>query len=363
MKKKALYISKYIDDTTTVGYRYTNILKYASDFLDIDILDLAFNKDRFPFLSKILNKLFVYPDIYYFNLYKYKRQIKKKLFQNKFDLAIIEVQPFSFLSIASFIKKCQPGLKVIVDMNDPLTANVSYLHDNFFHRNFILWYEKRHLKNIDILIVLNEEIKNYYHQIYNFLKHIVVLEQGTNHGSFKSDVTKTNRKLELIYAGMLYKKVREPFKLYDAINKYSGGIRLSVYGSFKKKFLPPVNERYFYGGLVDKAVLQAKFSDADVIIFIDNFFGLQIPGKILEILDSDKPILFIYEKDKSPTLKYIKDYEGVYISKNDSEEILKQLEIIALMKNRKFNRDLTKYYWVNLIKNIFLSNPDILNFN
>jgi hypothetical protein len=327
--------------------------------LDIDLLDFTSTKKKLNLFNKIINKLFIYPDSDYFNLGNYKRQIEKKLIKNKYDLVVIGVLPFSFLSLVSFIKRKQPDLEIIVDITDPLTANVSYINDTFFHKIFILLYEKKHFINVTTLIVLNEEIKKYYHNAYSFLKNIIVLEQGTNPLSYNRIGSEITNKLELIYAGMLYKKIREPFRLYDAINQYSGDIRLSVYGSFKKIFLPPVNERFFYGGFVDKAVLPAKFSDADVIIFIDNFFGLQIPGKILEILDSDKPILFIYENDKSPTLKYIKNQEGVYISKNTPEEIIKQLDKIETVKDRKYSRDITQYYWVNLVKNLFLLNHDI----
>lgn len=360
MRKKTLYITNYKDGTTTVGYRFLNILKYSAAFLDIDVLDIP-SKNQFSFFGKILNKLFIYPDIFYFSLYKYKNEIRKRLNEYKYDLVIIEIQPFSFLSLATYIKKLNPEIKVVIDLNDPLTANVSYINDGIVHKRFISWYEKRHFINLDILIVLNEEIKSYYYQKYSFVKDIIILEQGMNPSSYNSGVKVKNHKLEVIYAGMLYSKVREPFSLYEAVGTYDGNIRLSVYGSFKKIFKPPNSERFYCGGFIDKEVLEERTTKADIVVFIDNFWGIQIPGKILEILETEKPILYIYENSESPTLKYIKNQAGIYYAKNDTEEIVKQLTNISTGENHYFKRDLTMYYWENLIKNLFLSNPNLLN--
>jgi hypothetical protein len=354
MKKKVLYITNSTNECCTLGYRHSNIIKHCDSLLNIDLLNFEFTKSKFTFFKRILNKLFIYPDFYYFNLLRYKRQIQYKLIQNQYDLAFVGVVPFSFLSLVSFIKKKQPNLKVIVDMTDPLTANNSYIHDTFFHNKFISWYEKKHFKNIDILIVLNEEIKNYYHLKYDSIKSIIVLEQGINLSSFENHVKNINNKLEVIYAGMLYKNIREPFELYDAINNYSGSIRLSVFGGFKKMFLPPINERFYYGGLVDKNVTNKKTLEADIIVFLDNFYGIQIPGKILECLATNKPLLFIYENEQSPTLKYVNNYEGIFYSKNDSKEIIRQLNIMSKYINVIFKRDITKYDWEILIKESFL---------
>jgi len=288
-------------------------------------------------------------------MFKYKRQIKKRIFKNHYDFAFIGILPFSFLSLASYIKKINPKIKVIVDMKEPLTANASYFKDTIIHKKFILSFEKKHAKNIDFLIVLNQEIKDYYRNKYLFLKNIIVLEQGTE--PFLNPTIKIkNDKIELIYAGMFYKKLREPFILYEAIDQYVGNIRLSVFGTFKKRFLPPLNERFYYGGMVDRCYLNDRVANADIIVFLDNFFGLQIPGKVLESLASNKPILFIYKNEFSPTFKYVKEYEGVFYTRNDAFEIIKQIENIIKYNFHEYNRDISKYYWKNLVKNKFMFN-------
>lgn len=356
MNKRVLYITNSINEINTLGYRHSNILKHLTSYFNIDLLNFEFTKREKTIFKTILNKLFTYPDIYYFNLFRYKRQIRNKLAHNNYDLVIIGVLPFSFLILASFIKKEQSSAKVIVDMTDPLTANVSYINHKYFHKYFINCYEKKHFKNIDTLIVLNEEIKNYYHDKYKFLKNIIVLEQGTNPVSLKKCDIKKSSKLELIYSGMFYKEIREPFKLYDAVILYPGEIRLSIYGSFKKIFLPPISDRFYYYGMVDKEEINKKTQEADIIVFIDNFFGLQVPGKILDCLATENPILFIYENEHSPTLKYVQDSDGVFFAKNNSNNIREQIDLITKSNNLKYKREISKYYWENLVKNVFLPN-------
>ena len=105
MKKRVLYITISTDDGTAFGYRHSNLIKHSSAFLDIDLLDFAITKRRKNIFYKILNKLYVYPDIEFFNLWKYKIQIKNKLINNQYDLILIGVLPFSFLSLVSLLKK------------------------------------------------------------------------------------------------------------------------------------------------------------------------------------------------------------------------------------------------------------------
>lgn len=359
MNKRVLYITISTNDSNTLGYRHSNILKYISEFFIIDLLNFEFTKRKYTIFKKILNRLYIYPDRFFFNLIYYKKQIRKRLIQNHYDLIIIGVHPFSFLSLATFTKKQQPDLHVIVDMTDPLTANVSYIDDFYIHEKFIGWYEKKHFQNIDTLIVLNEEIKEFYKKKYYSLKKIIVLEQGTDPSVSLESKEKNNNKLELIYAGIFYEKIREPYKLYEAINIFSGEIRLSVFGGLKKVFLPPLNERFYFGSRITKELANKKTNEADIIVFIDNYKGIQIPGKLFDCLATKKPILFIYENEHSPTLKYLKEYKGIFYTKNDSDQIVEKLNEISLNIKKKYSRDISKYYWENLVKyrlipNLFL---------
>jgi hypothetical protein len=77
---------------------------------------------------------------------------------------------------------------------------------------------------------------------------------------------------------------------------------------------------------------------------------LQVPGKLIEIMSFDKPILFIYQNDNSPSFNYIKDQPGIFITKNNVLEIKKTINLIIETKNKNWKRDIRKYYWENLFK-------------
>jgi hypothetical protein len=350
--EKILYITNSINENNQLGYRHSNILNILKRSIEIDIVNFEFTKDRITLFKKVINKIFIFPDVYHLYSTKYKKEIRSKIEKNCYESIVISVLPHSFLSLASFIRKLNPKLKIIVDMTDPLSINVTYLSYWLIYRLYIKCYERRQLRSVDRLIVLNESIKQYYIENYPSLEEVIVLEQGTNANEYKvnSSFIKNGERLELVYAGMLYTKLREPFDLYEAIANCAFPIRLSVYGSFKKRFLPPVTDRFYYGGLVDKELLRTKINAFDVLVFIDNFYGIQIPGKILENLATNKPLLFIYENENSPTLKYVQEYEGIFYAKNNAEEIQNALNRISSNERVFYERNITKYYWENLVK-------------
>jgi hypothetical protein len=350
--RRILYITNSTDENNTVGYRHSNIIKVLSDFSKIDVIDFDFTEQKITFFRKVINKLFIFPDIYQLSANKYKRVIRKKICSNQYELVIICVIPFSFLCLATFVKKLNANLRIVVDMTDPLSINVSYLNYWFPYKTFIKWYEKRHLKNVNRLIVLNNEIKTYYEKKYSFLENVVIIEQGIqpiiNQSINNKNTIKSN--FSFVYAGMFYNHLREPFELYKAVLSSKESFQLFIYGSFKKKFVPPNDKKIYFGGLVNKKELVSIISTSTAIIFLDNFYGPQIPGKILENLATGKPILFIYMNEDSPTLRYVREYEGIYYSKNDSEEICRNILDILKDGQNYYKRDLTKYYWNNLIK-------------
>lgn len=281
----------------------------------------------------------------------YKSIIRKKIKSNKYDVVVIGVMPHSFLGLCTVIRKSRPSLKIIVDLTDPLSINVSYINYWRIYKLWIKLYEKRHLRNANKLIVLNTKIKNYYEELYPFLEEVIVLEQGTNEILKSEQHTYATRTgMELIYAGMFYKKIREPFQLYKSIESLGIPIRLSIFGSFKKIFLPPHDKKFYYGGLVSKEELDSRINDYDIVVFIDNFFGIQNPGKILENLATKKPILFIYEDPETPTRTFTNEYDGVFYSKNDSAQISDTIKFIIQNNIFYFERDLSKHCWVSLVK-------------
>lgn len=361
MKKKVLYISRaYINDSP-VGIRYINFRKYLEATTELTVLNLTGQSLLFSqrtkfnrFINRIIRKLPLLPDSDILILRKYKKALKKLLHQNKYDTVIIGILPVSFLYLAEFVKKINPELKTIVDMSDPISAQISFRSLLKLKQNFLLKLEEKCFKFIDSLIVLNDEIKEYYKKKYN-IRNIIIIEQGIEKSLIMNDKkVKYNNldEIKLIYAGQLYKGGREPFELYEAITKTRYKVKLNIYGNFKKYFRPPKNDRFYYGGIISRKELINKYKESQIIVFIDNKDTLQIPGKTIEILTFNKPILFIYYNYDSPTFNYVKKYEGIYFSNNNSDDINSSINDIMINNNFYFKRDLTNYIWNNLLTRI-----------
>jgi hypothetical protein len=358
MKKKVLYISRSHVDESPVGIRYNNFKKYLEMNTDLTVLNLTNDsflysrKNKFhKVINRFIKKLPLLPDSDILIIWKYKKAIKRILNQNNYNSIIIGILPISFLYLSKFIKKVNKKLKVIVDMSDPISANISFNSLSKMKQNFLLNLEKNYLKYVDTLIVLNKDIKNYYDKKYE-IDTIEVIEQGIDPNCMnlpKTILSKKVKQINLIYAGHLFKNGREPYELYKAIKMSNHNIKLRIFGQFKNCFYPPKEDKFCFGGRISRDNLQQEYQKANIIVFIDNKNSIQVPGKTLEVLALNKPILFIYFNDSSPTLKYVKNYPGVFFAKNNSQDILAALNSIILNNIYFFERNIKKFYWNNLL--------------
>lgn len=363
-KKKVLYISRSYENDSPVGARYSHFKEYLNSYVQLSVLNLTdkmivFSKrNRFEvILNKIFLKIPIKPDPEKLILCYYKKRIKKYVKSNSFDTIIIQVLPFSFITLVSFFKQNWPHLRVVLDMSDPYSSNVKNRLSSPKAKAKMIDFEKKHLSRLDHLIVLNSEIKQYYDALLSGLVKVSVVEQGLDRSSvFHEDkiTFHDNKKLiKFIYAGAFYEGIREPFELYHAILNSHHDVKLSVFGGFKRIFVPPTHERLTYGGKVNRNMLMHIYSESDILVFIDNKDAMQVPGKILETQAMNKPLLFIYYNDGSPTHKYLIDQHGVYKTKNSSHEIETVIDqIIRDLPSLQINRDLNNFEWGTLLNRL-----------
>jgi hypothetical protein len=355
--KKILFICSNKNPNTKYTTRFEYFIREFKKNNEVQVIDLT--KTLFFYKTsklinliiwKILVTVLIFPDLDVLLLNRYKKEIDKYFKFNSFDFVIIGIVPYALLKLSKYIKdryKCQ----VIIDMGDPITANLSYQSYSKFRQKYLAKFESHYLKYVDKLITLNPEISNYYRTLYPYFNKVFTIEQGLDKKEYtpQSASINQNQIINLLYAGFLYKKHREPFEIYQAILQLSNikKLKLSIYGAFKNIFIPPQGDSFYYGGSVNREILEIEYLKNDIIVFIDNKDTLQVPGKTFEILSLNKPILFIYYNDDSPTLNYFKKYDGIEYTKNNKDDI-----IIAIQKliNTSYyiNRDVSEYYWDNL---------------
>jgi hypothetical protein len=296
---------------------------------------------------------FIFPDKTKFKIPHYKKLITELLQEKEYVAVIVAMTPYSLYVLPKFIKEQDSSIKTIVDLSDPFLNNAGSDYAFIYGKKYVEKFERRNLSYVDYLVVLNPTIKKMYHKTYG-RNNIHVIEQGLNEGIFKRTTIKArkNKKPILVYGGGLYHKLREPFELYAAVNQLKQEIEFRIYGNIFESLLPLPNETIKYFGQIDQDSLAKEYNVADIVVFIDNAEGMQVPGKILELLALSKPILFIYSNSESPSIYYASESEWVVMVKNNRKAILKGIEKIL---NTNFEAvpspDLSAYYWKNLAKN------------
>jgi len=323
--------------------------------------DIKKNKSKSFYFKKKIKRILVklkfnkllYPDKFIFELYNLNRKLRYLINRFKYKNIILFVMPTSFLLLGKTIKKYSKESEFVVDLGDPITNNAA-IKRNFFINHIFESYEAKLFKLIDKLIVTNESTKNYYKMKYRkkFNNNIFVIPNGVNiYFNYKEKYFKKGDTLKLIYAGQFYKALRDPSNLFIAIEKIKTiNTRLDIYGSISLKFFSRSilegKSNIYYHGELDHNRLIEKYKKSDVLVFIDNAYGIQQSGKIYELIAMKKPILFIYENKKSHTFNIVKNYRGIEFAKNDVQSIINGIKkIYKNYNNYCFNFNLNSISW------------------
>lgn len=370
--KTILLITGRILPLSAQGIRYNNLIKYLkngnriihltfdkslfslSDIDNYEIKDqflIDFKRRLIRFLFKYINLIF--PDEYRYLKNNYLHALKTISLKYEIDTIIIGMTPFSFMEMAQIIKMYYKDIKIIGDLSDPFSFNAQIINKNQKNKNKRQSYELKYLPFFDIIIVLNRKIQKYYSELLSGYGTIIsVVEQGVNEGFINVNKTKETKKIfkNFIYAGGFYKGFREPFQLYRAVESIDT-IVLHVYGAIKKQYRGDNIHNIIYHGYISQKELITRFSDSDVIVLIDNAYGIQVPGKIIECITIGKPILFIYENEESPSLDYIKKAGNVFLCKNSANHIIRTLELLLNSGSNIVDTfDPTPFLWESLAK-------------
>lgn len=364
-KKKVLVISiPFSDNYNAVRIRHLNIFNYLKNNHDVKNIEfenklsnnIKIFKSYYLKLKVYLNKILGLEEFNNNELSNFETYLKNYLGENKTDSIIILLRPFYLLRLTIFLKENFPEIKIIVDMSDPPSLG----YGKFFHKNkYINYFENKFLKPVDCLIVPNISIKKYYN---NITKNVEVIEYGVDEYSlnFEDMKIQNNNKVngtKLIYGGKFHKGLREPDELFLAISDSKENIFLEVYTDLTGFSLNKSNfdlNKIFFEKPISQESLFKQFHNSDIIVHLDNFYGYQVPGKTLELLSFEKPILLVYDNEFSDTLSYLRDQPGVFIVKNDRLLILEKIKKITSLNGEIYKRDFKQFYWSNLLSRLNL---------
>jgi len=365
-KSKTLIISDDIGVHKNV--RFQKLLDFVGDNWEFYILSYwptAYNffgdiklysiksKKQSRLNSIISHRIPIFPDSYLIHLQEFQNHLKNLLLSETFNNCIISMPLFSQIKLAKFIKEINHNINLIADMLDPLSFNMRYIKNNEINKAINM--EKEYFPFYDYIINLNEQIVDKYKELYPGQKEkFKVIEYGIDEdfiNSVKSFNNYTsNNQYTLLYAGTFHKKGRDPKYIYEAFKKMEGECQLCIYGDYKLALHPPKCSSINYHHSIKRDELAKVTASANALVIVDNEWGYQVPGKTLETLAVGKPILFIYNNEQSPTLKYIREAKGVVWAKNNTEDIVKGIEKIIGGEYEEPYFDYSPYTWDKLME-------------
>lgn len=164
-----------------------------------------------------------------------------------------------------------------------------------------------------------------------------VKEEITNNRDLSRTAT-----IELAYCGDYGSSIRNLRPLYEAVN-HSDNIHLTACGRSDAP-LQSTDKVTVKGRMPYKTVREIE-NQADILVFVANRSGTQIPGKIYQYAGTNKPILFVLDGNEVTLKKHFASYYRFSFANNTPESIqdnLKKMvqESRTYMPLREFSKEI-----------------------
>ena len=155
-----------------------------------------------------------------------------------------------------------------------------------------------------------------------------------------SQINKNDKKITLVYAGTLYKKLRNPEFLISLLLEIADEVDYEALflGSSDCEDILRVaesrsNGKIKYLGMQPHNIALQYIKSADLLLSIGNVESPMAPSKIYEYMSSGKPIIHTYSYEKDPCLDPLAKY-GNSMLIPETQNIEKLDDLIEFIKNR-----------------------------
>ena len=264
------------------------------------------------------------------------RFIKKK----NYDTCLVSVAPWAYYLI---IKHLSKKLRVFIDICDPLYKNALF-PKGAYKANLKMEYEA--LESANVIATVNEPtIKIMTDEMGIAKEKIYFITPSMNVGdNWKRERIdcQFHKPLRLIYSGSLYAGYRDLSEVQPAIELCSD-VSLDIYSN--SKYQPKKSACIHAHDVVPHDDLLKLYQQYDILLFVDNFYGYQVPSKIFELLVQNKPILFIYDKRNTYFYDMLKGQEGITFVENNQAKIFDAIKMLIKKGGQTINYtvDLSDY--------------------
>ena len=136
-----------------------------------------------------------------------------------------------------------------------------------------------------------------------------------------------SEKINCVFLGNLYHKIREPEYLFNLFSKINSNAVLYVVGeligiskSYIEEWVDKLDGKLVYCGRVSQEEALAIISKADVLVNIGNVTTNQCPSKVIDYISTGKPIINIAKIDDCTSEVCLRKYPNKVLL-NEKEKI------------------------------------------
>lgn len=274
-----------------------------------------------------LNRLFwssvYWPDDAWIWYWPARIRAIREMRSQKFQAMISVGLPFTAHWVARAVKRRSARLTWVADCGDPFSLQPDHpLNNPWLYRRLNYWAERAVLAEASRVVVTNQGMYDLLaafaprqEEKIEIIPPIATLFGGEAAGKAPAE------KLRVGYFGSFFRKIREPWTLFDLLFRmqtldpnFFKGLEINLYGEIgellsdrlEKMNWPDSSLRLH--GLVSRAEVEQAISDMDVLLLIGNSTSFQLPSKSADFLASGKPILHLQQSEDDPCLTFFKDY-------------------------------------------------------
>ena len=197
-------------------------------------------------------------------------------------------------------------------------------------------WEKELFAKFDKILIMECHRAHYYTDTYKefFQKFAVVNFPLLSKPVFQMSTEKEIGSVRLVYAGTLYKQLRNPEYLLDLLVELSKKREIEAVflgGGDCEELLNKAerdsNGAIKYLGMQSHDTAIQYIASADVLLSIGNVESPMAPSKIYEYMATGKPIIHTYTYEKDPCIEPLYNYGNSLILKNDDKYALEKAMI------------------------------------
>ncbi|WP_026662061.1 hypothetical protein [Butyrivibrio proteoclasticus] len=242
---------------------------------------------------------------------EYRKQIEKLFKERSFDAAVAVTEPFY---IADALASAKVDTDKYVIMMDPYTNNPSTTdrtRKKKLAREQHVFESARKVFTLDFvgndMNYLSEELLG---KRVNFC-----VPKVKKCGAGRSDDGATvvdSEKIDFVYVGQLYEDIRNPELMLKIFTRLPDNYILHFYGGgceqIVDKYKEILGDRLVIHGWVSSDESALAQQNAHILINMNNSIKNMLPSKLIEYINTGKPILNICQIQDCPSIPYIQKY-------------------------------------------------------